>query len=335
MPVFLDRLSGLLPPPSGEGDVGARRLRARCARSSARCVGVAEVRATVLLTGETGVGKEVCGALPPCRRAAPPGPSWRSTARRSPPTCWRRSCSATSAAPSPARRRAISATPSGPATARCSSTRSATSRRRCRRSCCASSRSAQFHRVGGETPVAVPRAHRLRDECRSRRSACATGRFREDLFYRINVISVDRAAACASGRTTSPGCSTGSSTSSTRSRGRPCAASAALAEEAALAHAWPGNVRELRNRVERAVALALGPWLMPGDLFPESCRRELDMPAALPSLEEARLPPSGGISSARWSRPAARSAGGEGCSASPARRCGRRCAASGISDATV
>ena len=42
-----------------------------------------------------------------------------------------------------------------------------------------------------------------------------------------------------------------------------------LAEEAALTHPWRGNVRELRNRVERAVNLATGPWLMPADLFPE------------------------------------------------------------------
>ena len=42
-----------------------------------------------------------------------------------------------------------------------------------------------------------------------------------------------------------------------------------LAEEAALSHAWRGNVRELRNRFERAVTLATGPWLMPADLFPE------------------------------------------------------------------
>ena len=42
-----------------------------------------------------------------------------------------------------------------------------------------------------------------------------------------------------------------------------------LAEEAATSHAWRGNVRELRNRVERAVSLAVGPWLMPVDLFPE------------------------------------------------------------------
>jgi DNA-binding NtrC family response regulator len=43
----------------------------------------------------------------------------------------------------------------------------------------------------------------------------------------------------------------------------------ALAEEAALAYPWPGNVRELRNRVERAIVLAGAEWIMPGDLFPE------------------------------------------------------------------
>ena len=42
-----------------------------------------------------------------------------------------------------------------------------------------------------------------------------------------------------------------------------------MTEEAALAHPWPGNARELRNRVERAVALAGGEWLMPADLFPD------------------------------------------------------------------
>jgi DNA-binding NtrC family response regulator len=44
----------------------------------------------------------------------------------------------------------------------------------------------------------------------------------------------------------------------------------ALAEEALAAHPWPGNARELRTRMERAVALGLGPWLMPGDFFSEA-----------------------------------------------------------------
>lgn len=42
-----------------------------------------------------------------------------------------------------------------------------------------------------------------------------------------------------------------------------------LTIEAALSYPWPGNVRELRNRVERAVALSLGEWLMPADMFPQ------------------------------------------------------------------
>jgi transcriptional regulator of acetoin/glycerol metabolism len=62
----------------------------------------------------------------------------------------------------------------------------------------------------------------------------------------------------------------------------------ALAEEAAIGHSWPGNVRELRNRVERAVALAMGPSLLPGDLFPEVFQG-VTAETSLPSLEDARL----------------------------------------------
>ena len=52
------------------------------------------------------------------------------------------------------------------------------------------------------------------------------------------------------------------------------------------AHEWPGNVRELRNRIERAVGLAPGPWILPGDLFPERCRKANDIKNS--SLEAAR-----------------------------------------------
>lgn len=43
----------------------------------------------------------------------------------------------------------------------------------------------------------------------------------------------------------------------------------AAAETAALDHDWPHNVAELRHRMERAMALALGEWITPLDLFPE------------------------------------------------------------------
>ena len=62
----------------------------------------------------------------------------------------------------------------------------------------------------------------------------------------------------------------------------------AAAEDAALAHDWPGNVRELRNRVERAVALACSPWIMPGDLFPEVGRWHDGDSSELASLAEVK-----------------------------------------------
>ena len=76
----------------------------------------------------------------PPRRAQP---SSRSTAPRSPRTCWSPSCSATRRAPSPAPSRAASASSRRRAAARCCSTRSARWTRACRPSCCARSRSAR------------------------------------------------------------------------------------------------------------------------------------------------------------------------------------------------
>ena len=62
---------------------------------------------TVLIQGESGTGKELIADLiaPPHAAAARTARSSRSTARRCPRTCWRASCSATSAAPSPTPRR--------------------------------------------------------------------------------------------------------------------------------------------------------------------------------------------------------------------------------------
>lgn len=142
-----------------------------------------------------------------------------------------------------------------------------------------------FQRVGGErelpfrgrlvTATNADLARRVDD-----------GQFREDLLYRINVVTVrmpslrerpedirwlmDRLFTEFADRT------------ETGLKGI-----SALAEEAALHHAWPGNVRELRNRMERGVALALGPWLMPGDLFPEHLG-EVSAKEMIGSLEAAR-----------------------------------------------
>ena len=124
-----------------------------------------------------------------------------------------------------------------------------------------------FYRVGGERPVSF-KGRLVVATNADLPKLVQTGRFREDLYYRINVVSVrvpplrDRLqdipwlmerffAESASRLETSP------------------KGISSLAEEAALSYGWPGNIRELRNRMERAAVLGLGQWVMPGDLFPE------------------------------------------------------------------
>ncbi|HZF77648.1 MAG TPA: sigma-54 dependent transcriptional regulator [Acetobacteraceae bacterium] len=95
------------------------------------------------------------------------------------------------------------------------------------------------------------------------------GRFREDLYFRLNVIPVEvpplrrRAEDLPwlAGRLLQEAVAR----FSLGPRRLAPAAVAALSD-----HDWPGNVRELRNRIERAVALADGEEIGPADLFPEA-----------------------------------------------------------------
>jgi len=81
------------------------------------------------------------------------------------------------------------------------------------------------------------------------------GRFREDLFYRLNVVTLTLPALreraedillLAHHYLSIVG----------RKQRRPTLMFSVASEDALLRHAWPGNLRELRNAVERAVILA-------------------------------------------------------------------------------
>jgi NtrC-family two-component system response regulator AlgB len=91
------------------------------------------------------------------------------------------------------------------------------------------------------------------------------GRFREDLFFRLNVISLtvpplreraDDAVPLAFAYLHFFGVR----------QGRHGLALSPAAERAIASYAWPGNLRELANAVERAVILAPGPLIEPPDL---------------------------------------------------------------------
>jgi len=131
----------------------------------------------------------------------------------------------------------------------------------------------QVTRVGGETPIPVD-IRLVSATHRDLRTMVEAGTFREDLYYRVNTVQVripplrERpedilwfagrflAEACAEqGREDLQGLSN-------------------AAREALLGHDWPGNLRELRHAIERAVILSEGPQVGPADLLDDSAAAE-------------------------------------------------------------
>jgi DNA-binding NtrC family response regulator len=95
--------------------------------------------------------------------------------------------------------------------------------------------------------------------------AVREGRFRQDLLYRINVVEI-RVPPLRERPEDVPWLLQRFLAEFGGDDARPLAGAT---EDVAYQHDWPGNVRELRNRVERAAALAGAVPIMPTDLFPE------------------------------------------------------------------
>ncbi|HEU4982983.1 MAG TPA: sigma-54 dependent transcriptional regulator [Acidobacteriaceae bacterium] len=98
------------------------------------------------------------------------------------------------------------------------------------------------------------------------RQAVRDGRFREDLFYRLNVISIDL-PPLRSRREDIPLLATHFLKHYAEENGVPSRTLAADALRALIDYDWPGNVRELENAIERGVVLSSGP-IIGSDLLP-------------------------------------------------------------------
>ncbi|MFN3200353.1 MAG: sigma-54-dependent transcriptional regulator [Bradymonadia bacterium] len=96
------------------------------------------------------------------------------------------------------------------------------------------------------------------------------GRFREDLFYRLNVLPV-RLPPLRDRRTDIPLLVEHFLTVFNARFGTEINGLAPEAMRLLTEHSWPGNIRELENTVERAVVLTEGPLISPDDL-PEVIR---------------------------------------------------------------
>jgi two-component system NtrC family response regulator len=127
-------------------------------------------------------------------------------------------------------------------------------------------------RIGGRNPVQVD----VRIVCATNQDLdlmMVEGRFRDDLYYRLNEVTVqvpplrERASDAVV------------LASFFLSRfaaeyGRPVRGFSASALAALRDHAWPGNVRELENRIKRAVVMTDGPLLSAADLGLETVGEE-------------------------------------------------------------
>jgi DNA-binding NtrC family response regulator len=120
-----------------------------------------------------------------------------------------------------------------------------------------------FCRVGGNDPIAVD-VRVIAATNRDLDKAVAEGRFRDDLFYRLNVIPItlpplrERAEDI-------PLLVEHFVERMSAEMGRKVDGVSREAMAMLLEHPFPGNVRELRNVVERAMVCAPGPLLQPAD----------------------------------------------------------------------
>ena len=143
----------------------------------------------------------------------------------------------------------------------------------------------EFERVGGTRTIKVN--IRIISATNRRLAAeVAAGRFREDLFFRLNVISINMPPLRERGNDIALLADHFIGRYAEK-MGRLVVGMSASARQRFMTYAWPGNVRELENAIERAVVLGSGTVILPEDL-PEPL---LEIPPApgreLPRFHEA------------------------------------------------
>ena len=155
-----------------------------------------------------------------------------------------------------------------------------------------------FERVGGTETLKVD-VRVIAATNRDLRAEVAAGRFREDLFYRLNVVNVDMPPLRARPGDVLP-LARHFLTKFAKENSKTITGFDASAVERIQSHRWPGNVRELENVIERACVLCDGPKIgakhFPTALAPQSgsavripgsTLEEIERHAILSTLEAA------------------------------------------------
>jgi two-component system, NtrC family, response regulator AlgB len=150
----------------------------------------------------------------------------------------------------------------------------------------------QYERVG-ETTSRSANVRIIAATNRDLKRDVAAGRFREDLYYRLNVIAIDVPPL----RSRPPqimGAAEGFLSTVCRQIGKTLPTFSAEARRMLETYTWPGNLRELRNVVERAAILSNGDVLEASDFpalltQPSAVRYQVGTPISLEALETAHI----------------------------------------------
>ena len=125
----------------------------------------------------------------------------------------------------------------------------------------------QFERVGGTVTINVD-LRVIAATNKNLEEAIETGQFRQDLYYRLNVVSVEMPALRDRRDDIMLLANYFADKYGTRCN-RKLKGFSPEVRNCLIAYEWPGNVRELENTIERAIVLGTTEWILPEDL-PES-----------------------------------------------------------------
>jgi DNA-binding NtrC family response regulator len=133
----------------------------------------------------------------------------------------------------------------------------------------------EFERLGGTRTIKVD-VRLLAATNRDLRAALEEGTFREDLYYRLNVVPID-IPPLREHKEDIPGLAELFLARFNKDSGKPekIAAISPAAMQLLTAHYWPGNVRELQNVIERACTLASGKLLEASDILLDQPRNRV------------------------------------------------------------
>jgi len=149
-----------------------------------------------------------------------------------------------------------------------------------------------FERVGGERTLSVD-VRIIAATNRDLKAEVDAGRFREDLYYRLNVVNI-HVPPLRERSDDIPILAARFLKEFAEENGKDVQGIESKAAIILSAYRWPGNVRELRNVIESAVVMARGPYIAPDDLPAQLSDRPDDeggirIPLGIPMAEAEKL----------------------------------------------